>query len=257
MTTTASETTAACPRGRRSSTSRSTSASRAARRRAPRCRAAAHAELAAGAGPPGPGRPAREPGRDARARAGADPLRADAGLAVHLLPRRGPDHGRRPRRARRRPACACSSAATPTSRTSASSPRPSGGWSSTSTTSTRPCPGPFEWDVKRLAASFEIAGRDRGFADADREAIVADLRRAPTATAMADFAGHDQPRGLVRAPRRRGDRRPLPGDRCRARWSSAPRRTSPRRAPRTACRRSRKLTRDRRRRAAHHQPTRR
>jgi len=24
-------------------------------------------------------------------------------------------------------------------------------------------PGPFEWDVKRLAASFEIAGRDRGF----------------------------------------------------------------------------------------------
>ena len=24
-------------------------------------------------------------------------------------------------------------------------------------------PGPFEWDVKRLAASFEIAGRDREF----------------------------------------------------------------------------------------------
>ena len=24
-------------------------------------------------------------------------------------------------------------------------------------------PGPWEWDVKRLAASFEIAGRDRGF----------------------------------------------------------------------------------------------
>ena len=26
-------------------------------------------------------------------------------------------------------------------------------------------PGPFEWDVKRLAASFAVAGRDRGFDD--------------------------------------------------------------------------------------------
>jgi uncharacterized protein (DUF2252 family) len=33
-------------------------------------------------------------------------------------------------------------------------------------------PGPWEWDVKRLAASFEIAGRDRGFDPADRRAIV-------------------------------------------------------------------------------------
>jgi uncharacterized protein (DUF2252 family) len=33
-------------------------------------------------------------------------------------------------------------------------------------------PGPWEWDVKRLAASFEVGGRDRGFAPADRCAIV-------------------------------------------------------------------------------------
>ena len=33
-------------------------------------------------------------------------------------------------------------------------------------------PGPWEWDVKRLAASFEILGRDRGFAPDDRRAIV-------------------------------------------------------------------------------------
>ncbi len=33
-------------------------------------------------------------------------------------------------------------------------------------------PGPWEWDVKRLAASFEIMGRDRGFAPDDRRAIV-------------------------------------------------------------------------------------
>jgi len=33
-------------------------------------------------------------------------------------------------------------------------------------------PGPWEWDVKRLSASFEIAGRDRRFPEADRRAIV-------------------------------------------------------------------------------------
>ena len=33
-------------------------------------------------------------------------------------------------------------------------------------------PGPWEWDVKRLAASFEVAGRDRGFTPAQRRGIV-------------------------------------------------------------------------------------
>ena len=33
-------------------------------------------------------------------------------------------------------------------------------------------PGPWEWDVKRLATSFEVGGRDRGFSPADRRAIV-------------------------------------------------------------------------------------
>jgi uncharacterized protein (DUF2252 family) len=33
-------------------------------------------------------------------------------------------------------------------------------------------PGPWEWDVKRLAASMEVAGRDLGFAAADRRDIV-------------------------------------------------------------------------------------
>ncbi len=33
-------------------------------------------------------------------------------------------------------------------------------------------PGPFEWDVKRLAASFEIAGRDRNFKTKERTAAV-------------------------------------------------------------------------------------
>ncbi len=33
-------------------------------------------------------------------------------------------------------------------------------------------PGPFDWDVKRLAASVEIAGRERGFGNARRRAAV-------------------------------------------------------------------------------------
>jgi uncharacterized protein (DUF2252 family) len=32
-------------------------------------------------------------------------------------------------------------------------------------------PGPFEWDVKRLAASFAVAGRDRGFDTKERETV--------------------------------------------------------------------------------------
>ena len=32
-------------------------------------------------------------------------------------------------------------------------------------------PGPFEWDVKRLVASFAVAGRDRGFAVKQRQSI--------------------------------------------------------------------------------------
>jgi uncharacterized protein (DUF2252 family) len=32
-------------------------------------------------------------------------------------------------------------------------------------------PGPFEWDVKRLVASFAVAGRDRGFDDEERASV--------------------------------------------------------------------------------------
>ena len=54
--------------------------------------------LGAVAGPARSGRPARGAGADARAGAGADPLRAHARLAVHVLPRRRRPDGRRPRR---------------------------------------------------------------------------------------------------------------------------------------------------------------
>jgi uncharacterized protein (DUF2252 family) len=48
-------------------------------------------------------------------------------------------------------------------------------------------PGPFEWDVKRLAASVAIGARDRGFSAADGEAAV--LASVSTyRTAMTQFA---------------------------------------------------------------------
>jgi uncharacterized protein (DUF2252 family) len=48
-------------------------------------------------------------------------------------------------------------------------------------------PGPFEWDVKRLAASFAVAGRDRGFDEDVRRSVVAATVREYR-EAMAGFA---------------------------------------------------------------------
>jgi uncharacterized protein (DUF2252 family) len=49
-------------------------------------------------------------------------------------------------------------------------------------------PGPFEWDVKRLAASLAVAGRDNGFSDkACRASILAGVESYRTA--MGEFAG--------------------------------------------------------------------
>jgi uncharacterized protein (DUF2252 family) len=48
-------------------------------------------------------------------------------------------------------------------------------------------PGSFEWDVKRLATSFEIAARERDFADVDRAAAVVGVVRAYRET-MRQFA---------------------------------------------------------------------
>jgi uncharacterized protein (DUF2252 family) len=49
-------------------------------------------------------------------------------------------------------------------------------------------PGPFEWDVKRLVASFAVAGRDRGFDTKQRKVINRAVVRAYR-EAMRDFAG--------------------------------------------------------------------
>ncbi len=49
-------------------------------------------------------------------------------------------------------------------------------------------PGPFEWDVKRLAASLAAAGRDNGFPAKDRRKIVLAAAEGYR-TAMQEFAG--------------------------------------------------------------------
>jgi uncharacterized protein (DUF2252 family) len=49
-------------------------------------------------------------------------------------------------------------------------------------------PGPWEWDVKRLAASFEIAGRDRDFTPKETRAAVLTAVRSYR-EAMREFAG--------------------------------------------------------------------
>ncbi|WP_432419786.1 DUF2252 domain-containing protein [Baekduia alba] len=48
-------------------------------------------------------------------------------------------------------------------------------------------PGPFEWDVKRLVASFAVAGRDRGFDARTRKAINRTVGRAYRES-MRDFS---------------------------------------------------------------------
>ena len=48
-------------------------------------------------------------------------------------------------------------------------------------------PGPWDWDVKRLAASVEVAGRDNGFSKSARSDIVLTTIRAYR-DAMRDFA---------------------------------------------------------------------
>ena len=48
-------------------------------------------------------------------------------------------------------------------------------------------PGPFEWDVKRLVASFAVAGRDRGFDATQRQSINRAVTRAYR-EAMRSFA---------------------------------------------------------------------
>ena len=67
-------------------------------------------------------------------------------------------------------------------------------------------PGPFEWDVKRLAASLVVAGRNNGL-DAEQTRSVAAATVEVYRTALAFAAVSRSPRPLVLACRGRRLRR--------------------------------------------------
>ena len=68
-------------------------------------------------------------------------------------------------------------------------------------------PGPWEWDLKRLAVSMLIAARYNGFASKEQERIVLDTV-GQYRTAMAEFAGMKNLERVVLAP---GCRERAPG----------------------------------------------
>ena len=107
-------------------------------------------------------------------------------------------------------------------------------------------PGPFEYDVKRMAASFTIAGRNNGFTKADtRAATLASVRAYREA--MAEFAqmgtmdvwyAHLSEQELLAAIKEPGeDRRREAEEGGEEGREAGARRSPPRRARATACRR--------------------
>ena len=85
-------------------------------------------------------------------------------------------------------------------------------------------PGPFEWDIKRLAASLAVAGRDNGFPAKARRKIALAAAEGYR-TAMRGFARAGVPGRLVHAPgHRAGHRRvqvPDQGEKVQARREAA------------------------------------
>ena len=139
---------------------------------------------------PAPDRPdpvslARGAGDDPGARAGAHPLRAHAGLPLHVLPRARRSSWRRisrPPRARDCTAQICGDAHLSNF----------GVFGSPERQLVFDCndfdetlPGPWEWDVKRLAASVVIAGRGQGFAKSVRTEADPGARARCTASRCA------------------------------------------------------------------------
>ena len=59
-------------------------------------------------------------------------------------------------------------------------------------------PGPWEWDLKRLATSLEVAGRDRGFLkDRDRRTAGRALRVRGVPAGDREFAEDGHAAGVV------------------------------------------------------------
>ncbi len=103
-------------------------------------------------------------------------------------------------------------------------------------------PGPFEWDVKRLAASLAVAGRDNGFPAKDRRKIALAAGEGYR-TAMRAFAEQSfldvwyAHLDIERPCASSGPRSRPTGPRSRSKGSRPPRRCWPRPTPATARRR--------------------
>ena len=93
-------------------------------------------------------------------------------------------------------------------------------------------PGPFEWDVKRLVASFAVAGRDRGFDSKQRRSINTAVARAyrEAMRSYADMGNMDVWYAHVDVE----EFAELAARQATAKQVSASRRTSRRHVPRTA-----------------------
>ena len=98
-------------------------------------------------------------------------------------------------------------------------------------------PGPFEWDVKRLAASLAVAGRDNGFTAKDRRKVVlAGGRELPHRDARVRRTAVARRSGTPTSTSRTRSRQFRSAAEAR-RAQGRPRRCWPRPAPATACRR--------------------
>ena len=113
----------------------------------------------------------RAAGADASARARPDPVRAHAGVAVRLLPRRRVSDG-----GRSRGWATHGIAGAALRRRAPLQLRDLRGTGSEACLQhqrlRRDAAGTFEWDVKRLAASLAVAGRELGFDGAIRRSVV-------------------------------------------------------------------------------------
>ena len=208
----------------------------------------------AGRGPARPGGAARGAERHPRAGPGAGPSRADDGLAVHVLPGRGQDHGGRPEGHADGRASTSSSAVTRTCRTSALFASPERQLLFDLNDFDETLPGPFEYDVKRMAASFTIAARNNGFTKADARAVtLASVQAYREAMARVRPDAHDGhlvrppgPRKTLmasrsRRPRGRGDGARRQKAEPKRGKKKAAKKAAARRTPATACRRLSKL----------------
>ena len=97
------------------------------------------------------------------------------------------------------------------------------------------CPGPWEWDVKRLAASFAIAGRDNGFSTKERARVLLALL-GEYRTGMHQFAAMTNLAVWYSHIDVEATMKELQTGVERGRRASGPRPTWPRLAPVTACR---------------------